>query len=46
MNIFQTGLYTLHSGEESNFKIECDNLTDDDLETIAALIGKRFDFYL
>ena len=45
-NIFQTGLFTLHSGKESNFKIECDALTDDDLETIAALIGEKIDFCL
>lgn len=46
MGIFQTGLYTLHSGEESTFKIECDVLTDSDLDTLALLIKDKFDFSL
>lgn len=44
MNIFQTGEFTLHSGSLSNFKIECDALTDKDLDTIALLISQKFDF--
>jgi len=34
----------MHSGEKGNFKIECDALTDKDLETLAYLISKRFEF--
>ncbi len=44
MNIFQTGEFSLHSGGVSNFKIECDNLTDDDLETFAKLISDKVEF--
>lgn len=43
-NIFQTGEFSLHSGGVSNFKIECDELSDADLETIAMLISEKFDF--
>jgi hypothetical protein len=41
MNLFQYGEITLHSGEESNFKIECDALTDHDWLTIAEMIRPR-----
>lgn len=44
MNLFQTGEFKLHSGGISNFKIECDALTEDDLETIAKLISQKFNF--
>lgn len=33
--------YLLHSGEKSSWKIECDALSADDLETIAYLLAKR-----
>lgn len=42
--LFQLGKVTLHSGQTSNFKIECDNLSEVDLETLAYLIAKRFRF--
>lgn len=35
MNLFQTGAFTLHSGQTSTFKIDCDALTDEDLATVA-----------
>lgn len=44
MNLFQTGNFKLHSGKTSNFKIECDALTDEDLETFAKLISEEFNF--
>ncbi len=43
-NIFQTGKFKLSSGRDSTFKIECDNLTDEDIETFAELIGSSFSF--
>lgn len=44
MNLFQTKDIVLHSGVRSNFKIECDALTDDDWRTLAALVAKHYDF--
>lgn len=43
-NLFQNKLnpITLHSGQKSNFKIECDALTDEDWKTLARLIAQRF----
>jgi orotate phosphoribosyltransferase len=36
--------FTMHSGETSDFKIECDALTDEEIETFAMLIARRFKF--
>lgn len=44
MNLFQLGNFQLHSGQTSNFKIDCDSLTDSDIETIAFLIAERQPF--
>ena len=44
MSLFIRQNVTLHSGEESDFKIECDALTDEDIETIACLISKKHAF--
>jgi orotate phosphoribosyltransferase len=44
MNLFQNKRFILNSGKESNFKIECDALTDEDIECFAHLIGKNFQF--
>ena len=41
MNIFQTGLYNLSSGQQSDFKIECDWLDANDWLTLAYLIQQR-----
>ena len=41
MNLFQLGKFMLHSGDQSAFKIECDALTDTDLEALAFLIAER-----
>ena len=39
MSLFQRGNFQLHSGEWSWWKIECDELTDEDLEVLAAIIA-------
>ena len=48
MSLFQKGEFLLHSGESSNFKIDCDALTDDDWDCLAYLISKEvsFDFVI
>lgn len=33
-----------HTGKELSFKIECDHLTDEDIDTIAKLVGKTIYF--
>jgi len=44
MTLFQCKKFTSHSGLELNFKIDCDYLTDSDIECIAKLIAKRTKF--
>jgi orotate phosphoribosyltransferase len=44
MNLFEKKKWTMHSGDTSDFKIECDALTCDDWDTIAYLISKHFSF--
>ena len=46
MSLFERKSFIMHSGEESDFKIECDELTEEDLETLALLISKKYDFCL
>ncbi len=41
LTLFQSGNFTLHSGEKSSFKIDCDALLDSDIETLAAMIADR-----
>ena len=38
MNLFRMGSFTLNSSKKADWKIECDALTDDDIECIASLI--------
>lgn len=40
MSIFKHGNFTLHSGEKSVWKIDCDDLTAEDWDTLA-LMGHR-----
>lgn len=40
-NLFQTGNFTLHSGATAGYKIECDSLTDGDLEGLAYIVACR-----
>jgi orotate phosphoribosyltransferase len=44
VTIFKQGAFTLHSGSTSNFKIDLDDLTDEDWATLAeiALYRRRF----
>jgi len=44
INLFQKQNLILNSGKESDFKIECDALTEKDIECIAYLISKKFKF--
>lgn len=44
MNLFEKKTWRMHSGAESNFKIECDSLTFFDWDTIAYLIAKYIPF--
>jgi hypothetical protein len=41
-NLFQSGrVWTLASGDTSNWKLECDSLVENDWETLAHLIAER-----
>lgn len=42
MNLFQRGDFTLASGQESQFKIDCDALDQDDIDSLAWLINSMF----
>lgn len=43
-NLFQRGTFTLHSGLQSSWKIDCDALADEDIATLAEQISKIFQF--
>lgn len=38
MALFQLGKFQLHAGALSAWKIDCDNLTDDDIHTLARML--------
>jgi orotate phosphoribosyltransferase len=40
-NLFIKCDVTLHSGQQSDYKINCDALTDNDIETCAFLLSKK-----
>ena len=44
MNLFEKKEFFSHSGELLTWKIECDALSDEDIETLAFLISKKFTF--
>lgn len=44
MTIFKKAIFNLHSGRKSSFKIDCDDLTDEDLDCLAYLVSLRIDF--
>lgn len=37
MSLFRRGAFSLHAGEPTTWKIDCDHLTDGDIETLAFL---------
>lgn len=41
MSLFNLGNFRLHSGEESNFKIDCDYLSFGDIECLCYLLSKK-----
>lgn len=41
MSLFQLGSFDLHSGGTARWKIDCDALTDGDLEAVALMIAER-----
>lgn len=41
MNLFQLGKFTSHAGNELDWKIECDALTDEDWDCLARMISER-----
>ena len=44
MNLFVKENFISHSGNKLDFKIECDALTDEDIECIAYIISKKYTF--
>ena len=44
MTLFKLGTFTLHSGDRSNWKIDCDALVDNDYRALAFMIKERFQF--
>ena len=40
MSIFKNGNFILASGKQSNWKIDCDDLTDEDWETLALMASE------
>ena len=44
MSLFNSGDFTLHSGRSSNFLIDCDALTDEDLNALANKVSGRIKF--
>ena len=43
-NLFRLGLFRLHSGDLSTWKIDCEALSDNDIRTLATIIECRFEF--
>ena len=43
-NIFKFGKFILSSGKESDYKIDCDGLSDEDIEFFARLISQNINF--
>lgn len=41
-NLLKSGNFTLHSGEKSDWIIDCDALTEDDLAVVARMILRKY----
>lgn len=41
MNLFEKKSWTMHNGGIADYKIQCDALTDEDIETIAWIISTK-----
>lgn len=41
MSLFQSGYFQLASGQFSTFKVDCDHLTDGDIDTVARMLVHR-----
>ena len=39
--LFEKRRWIMHSGGQAEFKIECDSLTDEDLETLAYIVAQK-----
>jgi hypothetical protein len=37
--------FVMHSGQVSDWKLECDDLTDEDIDTIAYLMSRKLTFF-
>ncbi len=44
MTLFQENDFVSHSGITLSWKIDCDSLNDEDIETLAGIIGNRYGF--
>lgn len=44
MTIFKNEQFISHAKLRLPFKIDCDGLTNDDIETLAAIVGKKWKF--
>lgn len=44
VNLFERGKFTSNAGLTLDFKIDCDALSDEDIETLAEVIGKGMGF--
>lgn len=44
MSLFENREFISHSGLTLSFKINCDALADEDIETLANIIAKKFSF--
>lgn len=45
MTLFQRGMFQLHSGGVSSWKVECDTLNRNDWDTLAAIIAEKYRDY-
>jgi hypothetical protein len=45
VNLFERRSFISHSGKPLDWKIECDALSDADIETLAGVVAAKFRFY-